>query len=156
MKPLTQGQQHASLDKRPLPCTRAPQHLPSESVVVVLAVMYPSVLPRLVAASTHPDLALPSLGLDTGRQSGDVIFYDPLSSQRNGDEASLASKDRKIHKGSVYENRAEAQKAVARDLTLLLGAENKVSSEFSTQSYSDATRPTSDSMSRPKASRLAP
>lgn len=47
MKPHTQRRQYAGQDKRcPLPSPGQPQHFPSESAVVVLGVMYPSVLPR--------------------------------------------------------------------------------------------------------------
>lgn len=93
MKPPTQRRQHAGDDNRvPLPCLGPPQHLPSEIVVVILGVMYPSVLPHPGEAPTHLDLPLPSLGLDAPRQSADVIFYDPLSSQRHFDEVSPALK----------------------------------------------------------------
>lgn len=139
MKPRTQRRQHAGEDKRsPLPCPGPPQHFPPEIVVVVLGVMYPSVLPQSVDATTHLDLPLPSLGLDTARQSADVIFHDPLSSQRNGDEASLALKYGKKDKGTGYENHAAAQKAVARDLTLLFLAETRVTNtSFQLPSHSD-------------------
>jgi hypothetical protein len=138
MKPRTQRRQHAGEDKRfPRPCLGPPQHFPSEIVVVVLGVMYPSVLPQPVDATTHLDLPLPSLGLDTPRQSADVVFHDPLSSQRNGDEASPALKYGKKHKGTGYENRTEAQKAVARDLTLLFLAKTRVATSYQLPSCSD-------------------
>lgn len=117
IKPRTRRRQHAGEDKRsPLP----QQHSQPEIVVVVLGVMYPSVLPQPVDALNRPDLPLLSFELDTARQSTDVIFHDPFSPLQNGDEASLASNYGKKHKGTGYENHAEAQKAVARDLTLLL------------------------------------
>lgn len=87
--------------------------------MVVLGVMYPSVLPQLVEDGTHRDLALSRPGVGTGRQSVDVLFYDPLTSMGNGDEVPLAPKYRKKHKGAGYVDRTDAQKAVARDLALL-------------------------------------
>jgi hypothetical protein len=87
--------------------------------VVVLGVLYPSVLPQLVAASTHLDLVLLPPGLTPDRQSMDVVFYDPLSSSWNGDEVSVAAKYRRKSKGDGYANRTHAQNAVARDLALL-------------------------------------
>lgn len=120
MKPPTESRQYAGGDKRsPLPRPGPAQHFQPESVVVVLGVMYPSVLPPLVAASTHLDLVLLPPGLTTGRQSMDVVFYDPLSPSRNGDEVPLVPKYRRKPKGDGYVNRTEAQKAVARDLALL-------------------------------------
>jgi hypothetical protein len=120
MKPLTQRWQYAGENKRsPFPSPGRARNFQPESVVVVLGVMYPSVLPQLVDASTQLDLPLPRPGFDTGRQSEDIFFYDPLSSKGNGDEAPLAPKYRKKHIGAGYVNRAEAQKALARDLALL-------------------------------------
>jgi hypothetical protein len=95
------------------------QPFPSESVMVVLGVLYPSVLPQHVAASTHLDLVLLPPALTVGRQSMDVVFYDPLSSSWNGDEVPLAAKYRRKSKGDGYANRTQAQNAVARDLALL-------------------------------------
>ena len=91
----------------------------SESVVVVLGVLYPNVIPQPVAAGTHLDLVLLPPGLTAGRQSMDVVFYDPLSSSWNGDEVPLAAKYRRKSKGDGYLNRTQAQNAVARDLTML-------------------------------------
>lgn len=120
MKLLTQRRQYAGGDKRsPLPGPEPAQHCQPESVVVVLGVMYPSVLPKPVEASTHLDLVLPPPGLTTGRQSVDVVFYDPLSSSWNGDEVPLVPKYRRNSRGDGYLNRNQAQKAVAHDLALL-------------------------------------
>lgn len=120
MKPLTKGRQCADEDKRsPLPSIGSPQHFQPESVVVVLGVMYPSVFPQLVESNTHPDLVPLPPGLIAGRQSMDVVFYDPLSSSRNGDEVPRAARYRRNFKGDGHVNRTEAQKAVARDLALL-------------------------------------
>lgn len=120
MRALTQRQQYAGQDKpSSLPSRGPAQHVPSESVVVVLGVMYPSVLPPLVDAGVRLDLAFPTPCLDTGRKTVAVIFYDPLSSKGNGDEAPLGPKERKKYKIAAYGNRAEAQKAIARDLALL-------------------------------------
>lgn len=136
MKRPTQRRQHVRQDKlTPSLVLDHHNNFPSEIVVVVLGVMYPSVLPRPVDATTHLDLL--SLGLDTARQSADVIFHDPLSCQQNGDEASLALKCGKKHKRTGYENRTEAQKAVARDLTLLFVAKTRVSTNSQLPSYPD-------------------
>lgn len=140
MKPRTQRRQHAGKDKHfPLPCL-GPPHFSSEIVVVVLGVMYPSVLPQPGVATTHLDLPFPSLGSDTPRQSADVIFYDPLSSQRHGDEVSPAMKYGKKYKGTRYENRVEAQKAVARDLTMLFLAKTRMATSSQLPSHSDTTQ----------------
>jgi hypothetical protein len=121
VKPLPEGCLSADENKPcPLPSSGPPRHFQSESVVVVLGVMYPSVvLPQLVEANTHLDLVPLPPGLSTRRQSVDVIFYDPLSSSRNGDEVPQAAKYRRNSKGDGLVNRTEAQKAVARDLALL-------------------------------------
>lgn len=120
MRPLTPRQRYGGEDNpSPLPSPGPVQHVPSESVVVVLGVMYPSVLPQLDDASTRLDLALSLPGADTDRKTVAVIFYDPLASKGNGDEAPLGSKERKKYKVAAYGNRAEAQKAVALDLALL-------------------------------------
>lgn len=113
MKPLPQRRQHAGEDQgSPSPSPKA-----RESVVVVLGVMYPGVLPQPADASTSPDLALPP-SLDGGRQSVQIIFYDPLSSERNGDDA-LVPKYREKYKCAGCAKRAEIQKAVALDLAML-------------------------------------
>jgi hypothetical protein len=64
-------------------------------VVVVLGVTYPRVLPQLVEADTHLDLVPLPPGLVLGRKSVDVIFYDPLSSSRNGEEVPQVPKYRR-------------------------------------------------------------
>lgn len=120
MKPSSESQQYCGGDKcSPIPRPGQAEQLQGESVVVVLGVMYPGVLPQRAVASTHLDLVLLPSCLTTGRQSMDVVFYDPLSSTRNGDEALLVPKYRKKPEGSGLLNRAEAHKAVTHDLALL-------------------------------------
>jgi hypothetical protein len=119
VKPFTERRQCADEDERsPLPSPESQAHFQSESVVVVVGVMYPSVLPQLVEAN-HLDLVPLPPGLVTGRKSVDVVFFDPLSSSRNGDEVPQPANDRRNSKGGGHVNRREAQKAVARDLALL-------------------------------------
>ncbi len=121
VKPPIKGRQCADEDKRsPLPSIGSTQHFQSESVVVVLGVMYPSVFPHLVESNTHPDRVPLPPGLTVGRQSVDVVFYDPLSSIRNGEEVPRAARYGWNSKGDGHVSRTEAQKAVARDLALLL------------------------------------
>lgn len=120
MEFLTETQQYAGGDKCfPRSSPGSARHFRSERVVVVLGVMYPSVLPKLVAASTHRDLVLLPPGLTTDRQSVDVVFYDPLASSWNGDEVPVVPKLRRKSKGDGYVNPREAQEAVAHDLALL-------------------------------------
>lgn len=117
MKSLTERRQCADEDKRsPLPNPGSPQHFQSESVVVVLGVMYPSALPQLVKANTHLDLIPLPPDSVTGRQSVDVVFYDPLSSSKNGEEVPQTAKYERSSKGDGHVHRTEAQKTVARDL----------------------------------------
>jgi hypothetical protein len=111
-----------------------------ESVVVILGVMYPHVLPPPDEGS-QLDLPLPHLGGNTGRQSGDVIFYDPLSINSHGSDAPLAPKHIKKYPAAGYVNRAEARKAVARDLALL-SQQKRGQSQL--QSCSDTTETFSD------------
>lgn len=120
MKPLTEKRRCADEDKRsPLPSPESQPHFQSESVVVVLGVIYPSVVPQLVKTNAHLDLVPVPPGSVTGRKSVDVVFYDPLSSSRNGDEVPQPANYRRKSKGDGRVNRREAQKAVARDLALL-------------------------------------
>jgi hypothetical protein len=86
------------------------QPFQSESVVAVT---------QLVAASTDLDLVLLPPDLTNGRQSMDVVFYDPLSSIWNGDEVLPVAKYRRKSKGDGFANPTEARKAVAHDLALL-------------------------------------
>src|SRR4051794_30894826 len=87
-------------DKRaPLASPEPPQHFPSDTVVVVLGVMYPTVFPWHVEAGAHPEQVPLPPGLDSGRQSADVVFYDPLSSSRAGDEVHQAPKYPRNSKG---------------------------------------------------------
>jgi hypothetical protein len=117
---LTGSGQSADDDKRsPFPSPPSPQHFRPESVVIVLGVMYPSVLPQLVEANTHLDLVPQPPGLVAGRQSEDVVFYHPLSSSRNGYEIPHTARNRRNSEGEGRIHRAEARKAVARDLALL-------------------------------------
>lgn len=117
---LPESQQYAGDDKCfPRSSPGSARHFGSERVVVVLGVMYPSVLPKLVAASTHRDLVLLPPGLTTDRQSMDVVFYDPLATSWNGDEVPVVPNFRRKSKGDGYVNRREAQEAVAHDLALL-------------------------------------
>ncbi|TLM80770.1 hypothetical protein [Pseudarthrobacter sp. NamE5] len=120
VEPLTEIRQSADENRRsPFPSSRSPQDFQSESVVVVLGVMYPSVLPQLIEANTRLDLIPLPPGLVTGQQSVGVVFYDPLSPSRNGYELSQTAKYQKNPEGHGHVNRAEARKAVARDLALL-------------------------------------
>jgi len=106
VKPLTGRQQSADEDTRgPLASPGAQQHFQSDGVVVVLGVMYPTVLPRPDEADTHPDqIPLPP-GVDSGRQSVDVVFYDPLSSSRTGDKVRQAPRYPRNSKGDAYISR---------------------------------------------------
>jgi hypothetical protein len=72
--------------------------------------MYPSVLPQLVEANTQLDLVPLPPGLVTDRQSMDVLFYDPLSASRNGDEAVQAVKYQRNSKGDGHENRRKPRR----------------------------------------------
>jgi hypothetical protein len=120
VKPPTERRRRAGEDKHsPLPSHESQRHFQSESIVVVLAVMYPIVLPQLVEADTQVDPVPLPPGLVTGRKSVDLVFYDPLSSSRNGDAVPQAAKYRRNSEGGGNINRSEAQKAVVRDLALL-------------------------------------
>lgn len=119
MKPLTERRQCADENKRFSLSSPAPQrNQRGETVVVVLGVMYPSVVPQLVEANTHLDLVAVPPVVFTGKEVN-VVFYDPLSASRNGDGVCQAAKYPSNSKGDGYLNRREAQKAVARDLALL-------------------------------------
>jgi hypothetical protein len=48
-----------------------------------------------------------------------VVFYDPLSSRRNGEEVAQAVQYRRNSADDGHIYRREAQKAVARDLAAL-------------------------------------
>ena len=120
LEPLSERRQRNDKYKHfPVANPGSPQHLQPESVVVVLGVMYPSFLPQFVGASTCLDLLSLTPSLVTGRQSADVVFYDPLSSSGNDKEVPLAPKHGRNFKGDGRVKRTEAQKAVARDLALL-------------------------------------
>jgi uncharacterized membrane protein len=102
------------------PSPGSPQHFESGSVVVVLGVMYPSVVSQLVEANTNLDLARLPPGLLTGRQSMDVVFYDPLTaSRKRRGSFSWAAKYAKNSKGLGHANRTKEQGDVARDLVCL-------------------------------------
>jgi hypothetical protein len=102
------------------PSLGSPQHFQSGSVVVVLGVMYPSVVSQLVEANTHLDLARLPPGLLTGRQSMDVVFYDPLSaSRKRRGSFPWAGKYARNSKGVGHANRMQEQEDVARDLLCL-------------------------------------
>lgn len=117
--PLTGGRQSADEDKRPaLPSPRSPQGFQSESVVVVLGVLYPSVLSQPGESNHHSDLVPLLPGLVTGRSCVGVVFYDPLSLTDNGCEIP-SLQHRRNSAGDGHEDRAENRKAVARDLALL-------------------------------------
>ena len=104
----------------PLRNLGSPQQIQSDSVVVVLGVMYPSVLPQLVEANTHLGLVPLPPGFVGGRQSVDSnVFYDPLSSSRNGDEVPRTATYRRNSKGDGHLSRTESRKTVVRDLALL-------------------------------------
>ena len=119
MKPITERRQCADRHNTlPLPTPGSPRHFQSESALVVLGVMYPSALPQLVEADAHLDRIGRPPGL-VGRQSVDVVFYDPLSSKRKGEEVPQAAKYGRNTKCDGNVNRTEAQKAVARDLASL-------------------------------------
>lgn len=98
---------------------RDAQHCSSESVVVVLGVLYPSFLPSFVETGTHLDRALLPVGSDAYRQGGNAIFYDPLSDRRIVDEAVLSVEYRKKDTIVGYLDHAKARRAVSRDLALL-------------------------------------
>ncbi|WP_159735990.1 hypothetical protein [Arthrobacter sp. 9V] len=59
--------------------------------VVVLGVMYPSVLPQFGEANNQLDLVPLPLGVGAGKQNQQVVFYDPLSPSKNGEEIPLAT-----------------------------------------------------------------
>jgi hypothetical protein len=119
MKPLPQLPKSADEDKRSsFPSSRLPQHIQSKSVVVVLGVLYPSVLPQRGRTDTCLTLVPPPLGV-AGMQSAGVVFYDPLSPSRNGDELPHIAKYWRNPGRDVHRDRAEARRAVARDLVLL-------------------------------------
>jgi hypothetical protein len=135
MKPLTQRRKSADKDKRSsFPGSRSPQHVESKSIVV-LGVLYPSALPQPGETDTRLALVPPPLGVIEGRQSAGVVFYDPLSTLRNGDEDPHIAKYWRNPRGNAHTDRAAARKAVARDLTLLL--EERRQSQPSTPSVSD-------------------
>lgn len=119
MKPLPQMPKSADEDKRSsFHSSRLPQHIQSKSVVVVLGVLYPSALPQRGQADTRLTLVPPPLGV-AGTQSAGVVFYDPLSPSRNGDGLPRIAKYWRNPGRHVHRDRAEARRAVARDLTLL-------------------------------------
>jgi hypothetical protein len=126
LEPLTKRRQRADEYKHSARTNPgSPQHFQPGSVVVVLGVMYPSVLPQLVEANTCLDLVPLAHGLVTGRQSVDVVFYDPLSSCCNGKEVPRAPEHGRNIKSDGHVKRTEAQKAVARDLALLWAGKRK-------------------------------
>jgi hypothetical protein len=90
-----------------------------KSIVLVLGVMYPSVLQQPGQTDTRLALVPPLLGAVAGRQSAEVVFDDPLSPSRNGDELPNIAKYWRNPRGDIHRDRVEAQKAVARDLSLL-------------------------------------
>jgi len=120
MKPLPQMPRSADKVKRSsFPSSRLPQHIQSKSVVVVvLGVLYPSVLPQRGQTDARHTLVPPPLGI-AGRQNAGVVFYDPLSPSRNGDQLPHIAKYWRNPGRDAHTDRAEARKAVARDLTLL-------------------------------------
>lgn len=118
-----------------------PQHFQSYSVVVVLGVIYPTVLPRLVEAATHPDQVPLPPGLDSRRRSTHLVFYDPLSSRRTGEEVRQTPKYPSNSKGVNYVDRIKAQKAVARDLALLSSEKAQGVTSSQPPSASDSRTP---------------
>ena len=103
--------------------------------------MYPTVLPRPVEADTHPDQVSLPPGLDSRWRSTDLIFYDPLSSRRTGDEVRQTPKYPRNSKGESYVNRIKAQKAVARDRALLSSEKTRGVPSFRPPSASDSRTP---------------
>jgi hypothetical protein len=119
VKPLTKRRESADEDKRsPFPSPRSPQHFQPQSVVVVLGVMYPSLLPQPREASAERDPVSLLPGVVAGRQSVDVVFYDPLSSG-GCEELPQGAECRRNSTVDGHVDREEARKALARDLALL-------------------------------------
>lgn len=88
-----------------------------ESVVVILGVMCPSILPQPSENDAGLDPALPSSCFDANRQREDVILYDPLSYSIDSGASGPASREKL--KASGYADRVEAQRILACDLLLL-------------------------------------
>jgi hypothetical protein len=142
VRPLIGRQQCADEDAgTSLASPGPPQHFQSDSVVVVLGVMYPTVLPRPVEADTHPDQVPLPPRLDSRRRSTDLVFYDPLSSKRTGDEVRQTPKYPGNSKGVSYVNRIKAQKAVAQDLALLSSEKTQGVTSSQPPSASDSRTP---------------
>lgn len=131
MEPLTkrQAQQHDGESGHSPIAAQAPgQHGQQEHRVVVLGVMYPSVSSRRLSDATTGSLHFPS-GVTFGRQSSDVVFYDPISSKgsseltrrRLGGQSGIApqSPKRRNTPTDSQASRAEAIEAVVRELARL-------------------------------------
>lgn len=120
VKPLTESRHgDDEYERSPFPSSGSLQDFRSESIVVFVGVMYPSVLPQLGEANTRPDLVPLPPALATGQQSLTVVFYDPLSPSKNGYELSKAGKYQRNFESLDHVYRAEARKAIARELALL-------------------------------------
>jgi hypothetical protein len=118
--PSIEGCTNANQDKLyPVLSPQSSQNLQPETIVVVLGVMYPSLLPQLAKTNPQPEHVPLPPGLVVSRQSVEVVFYDPLSSSRSGDEPHPVAKYRRNFKSLCHPDRAEARKAVASDLALL-------------------------------------
>lgn len=126
MDPLgRKGWQNNGRDGSPVSTPGRGQSFPQETSLVVLGVMFPSAVPQPFGLTAEESPHFRS-DVASGGKNTNVIFYDPISSIENtapvgtpctgisGAFLTLAHDNR--NQGSRSGRRADAMKAVARDL----------------------------------------